>query len=82
MGKILKGMMIFLIAVILIGAGLFVWARYLEPSLLIVREESMTAPVSQSTRIVFLAILILENGIPREISIAWWRKSMNKIPTL
>ena len=82
MGKILKGMMIFLIAVILIGAGLFVWARYLEPSLLIVREESMTAPVLQSTRIVFSAILILENGIPREISIAWWRKSMNKIRTL
>lgn len=55
MGKILKGMMIFLIAAILIGAGLFVWARYLEPSLLIVREESMTAPVSQSTRIVFFS---------------------------
>ena len=55
MGKILKGMMIFLIAVILIGAGLFVWARYLEPSFLIVREESMTAPVSQSTRIVFFS---------------------------
>ena len=55
MGKILKGMIIFLITVILIGAGLFVWARYLEPSLLIVREESMTAPVSQSTRIVFFS---------------------------
>lgn len=82
MGKILKGMMIFLIAVILIGAGLFVWARYLEPSLLIVREESMTAPVSQSTRIVFFSDTHFGNGIPREILIAWWRKSMNRIRTL
>lgn len=82
MGKILKGMMIFLIAVILIGAGLFVWARYLEPSLLIVREESMTAPVSQSTRIVFFSDTHFGKWYSREISIGWWRKSMNKIRTL